>query len=67
MNYEDNKNYADKRFASLSEMINRETTIQKHTPEGYPKRDTSINHEDITNLIIALYTTKDVSQFLVVI
>ena len=32
-----------------------------------PERDTAIDHDDITDLIIALNTTNDVSEFLVVI
>jgi hypothetical protein len=57
----------DKRFASLSEMVNRDVTSSEHTPEGYPVRDTCIDKDDILNLIIALNITNDVSKFLVVI
>lgn len=60
-------NYGDNRFASLSEMVNREVTSRKNTPEGYPNRDTCIGQDDLTNLIIALNTTVDVDHFLVVI
>lgn len=37
------------------------------TENKRPDRDTCIGHEDITNLIIALNTTSDVSEFLAAI
>ena len=57
----------DKRFESLSEMVNRDVTSTKCFPKGYPVRDTCIGQDDITNLVIALNTSQDVSEFLKVI
>jgi hypothetical protein len=54
--------YEDKPFKSFFDILDHVPS-----PEGYPNRDTSINHEDITDLIITLYTTIDVSQFLAMI
>lgn len=59
--------YEDKRFAALSEMVNRDVSSHKNTPEGYPVRDTCIGQDDILNLLIALNTTSDVKHFLAVI
>jgi hypothetical protein len=55
----------DKRFESLSEMVNRVTS--EHMPEGYPVRETCIGQDDILNLVIALNTTNCVYEFLVMI
>jgi hypothetical protein len=55
-------NYEDKHFKSIFDFLD-----QVSTPEGYPNRDREISLDDITDLMIALYTTKDVSQFLAVI
>jgi hypothetical protein len=56
----------DKRFESLSELVNR-VALYEHMPEGYPVRETCIGQDDLLNLVIALNTTNDVSQFLAVI
>jgi hypothetical protein len=54
--------FEDKQFQDL-----HHSHVVNVTISGRPNRDTAIGHDDIINLQIALNTTNDVSEFLVVI